>query len=247
MVKYLGMAICLAGFGLMALSGCTTASDEADVTIEPIPDSWARTYMPIEFLGDYQFRHVDYTTQGQALVFETGYRLRITNLRGFIGWRFNDDSVGLLLSRVSDGPVDQQGIHIVGTWSSRPRDLLASDTVSADSLRPDSSVLWLPDAVSPSREPWVVYGRTLSVLSSDTVLHLPASSSSRGLPQDPVTGRVRVNARVIREVVGETTTYYALAAGIGLIAYEREVGGGLVSTGVLQVAFSLKYPQRLWP
>lgn len=229
----------LTGFSFTMLSGCLTADSDLthspnDSTIKPIPDSWSRTSMPIEFLGDYQYRHVDYTEQGQALVFETGYRLRITEVGGYFGWRFNVDSTGLLLRRVDDGPVEQRGIHIAGTWR-------------GDSLYPDSSRLWLPDDVSSPREPWVVYGRTLSVHARDTVLYLPGSPSSKAWYQDPVTGRVRVNARVIREVAGETTTYYALVAGIGLLAYERRVGGNLASTGALQIAFSLKYPQTLWP
>lgn len=245
-MRHLSLLLSMLFFGLFGchLLGCLAASELNDGDPIPLPgDSLAiiplsarNSLLPIELLGEYGFRHLDFDSRGQGKVLEAGYHLHIEKkAEDIYGWSFNEESKGILLKRKNPLSTDSGGIFIVGSFS-------------GDSLTYGPEELWLPQILTPSRPTWEAYGRRMTLISVDTALWLPGDGPNQHRTQDPITGRLRVEASVIREESNGLTTFYAFSEGIGLLAYEQKVGDESVGSGLLELGLALYgKPAQLWP
>ncbi len=230
------MTVLLSYWALSHLMGCLSSEQKWDGSVTPsIPPSLRNQLLPIEMRGEYAFHHTDFDDAGMASTLPDGFHLHIENKGDdLFGWSFNKDTTGLLLMRNGTTTSDSGGVYAVGTFA-------------GDSLGLGDPEMWLPNPASRPSGEWTAYGRRMSLISSDTSLWLPDEGIS-GRDRDPVTGRVRVHVTVFKEVVGEWTTYYAFAKGIGLVAYDQRSNGRLVGSGTIDFATStLPEATRLWP
>jgi hypothetical protein len=227
---------------VLALLGCNSAfndgfdpTDKTD-SLATIPISSRNSHLPIEIQGEYGFRHIDFNGNSDGTVLPSGYQLHIEKKAdGIYGWSFNADTEGLLLKRKTVAPIESSGIYIVGSFS-------------GDSLNLGQEELWLPQILTGERKTWEASGRRMTLVSLDTVLWLPKGISTRSRVEDPYTGRLRVEASLIREEKQGLTTYYAFAEGIGLVAYEQKVGDVLLASGTLELCMALfGEAQQIWP
>jgi hypothetical protein len=223
--------------------GCMANENEAEKpdftphdSLQFVPVSARNSYLPIEIQGEYGFRHLDFNDKGEGTLLGNGYRLHVEKKsEGLYGWSFNDEFTGILLRRKTMAPIDSSGIYIVGSFVD-------------DSLTLGREELWIPQILSGGTKTWEAYGRRMTLVSGDSVLWLPCGLDPRQRKVDPYTGRVRIEAAIVREDWNGITTFYAFAEGIGLVAYEQKIGDTLLAMGTIELGMALYGGSvQIWP
>jgi hypothetical protein len=227
----LGLAL-LAGLlpSSALLTGCLSADmDDSGTSVDPFPKPNGPKIIPLEtdFRADYRYTELDRDGRIVQRIPELALHV-IRQVSDTFGYAFENPARGLLIRFVETANRDSSGIWIVGSYRDGQR-------------FPDSTpVRWLPQFPKTDTAWPVGAGRTMELADPEaeylTDVILVYDTAAAPIVQ----GMQRHTALRFKETAGDTVSYYFFRKGVGLLGFERSVGGKLIAAGSIRAFFPVR-------
>jgi len=191
---------------------------------DPFPNPEGEKMIPIFKNPWYRYRYSELESDGSVMENIEELQLNIYLFRqNEYKFEYDNSGEGHILIYKEDPP-DSSGIYIIGTY--KDTSVFLGDTV-----------LWLPQA--PEKFDFWNFGsgKTMKLLSRDTS-YLTENLFNENLISNP--GEVsfeKHSAYLFKETQSDTSTFYYLRKGVGILGFERVVGNKTVAVGTLSAIY----------